>query len=123
MTLSPDADKGQVRQAVIDLIADYEKRMEEAERRIELLSNALKSTLSSRTEPRPTEGRKFPEPVSNHHFDQPDIGYNAQKGMYFHQRADGQTSYYTEDKVPADIRDRLNAGRQPGTPRIEIEGD
>ena len=127
MTLSPDADKAQVRQAVIEIQKDradqemalkdaltfLEGRLEEAERRIELLSNALKSTLTSRPGTPAAEGRKLPEPVLGERDWRP-IG----DGEKYWANPQGFST--PADQVPEESRARF---REPGTPRAEYPPD
>ena len=127
MTLSPDADKAQVRQAVIELQQQMERlatepfyrdrdkvdelggRLEEAERRIELLSNALRSTLTSREEPA-SAPRPVPEPKPGEREWRP-IG----DGEKYWSNPQGFST--PADQVPEDSRARFQ--RERGMPIAE----
>lgn len=126
MTLPPDADKSQVRQAVIvlldkvqelqDLQSMQGEALEEAERRIELLSNALRSTLNHGTD--------------TPHFDTPTATQPHQSLVNQPREprpvGDG-AKYWTDERgfsvptetIPEEIRSKWQ--RPLGTPRLEYE--
>lgn len=128
MTLSPDADKAQVRQAVIELqtaldltldamalmkgrLEALEEKQEEDERRIELLSNALKSTLTSAPKPEPRPQWSAEPTVAPR-----DWRPVAEGDKYW---MPPQGSMVPIDQVPQEALERFQ--REKGTPRPEYE--
>lgn len=116
MNLSPDADRAQVREAVLYLLeahTELTERLEEAERRIELISNALKSTLTHAV-PRVTTAPHMT-------YEHPKLEDREPKPV-----GDG-AKYWTNEQgftVPTDSipeEFRLQWQRPPGTPRLEYE--
>lgn len=111
------------KKAILDKLEEHREyllyltdRIEEAERRQELMSTALSNTLTSGpvSSPRPV----IPPADYRQDHNRPNAGFNRGKGMYFFEDDTG-THFFTEHQAPDWLKEEV--GDITPRPRPEIE--